>query len=179
MNISRFSTPFARAAKRRHLLAGLGSLTAGGLLGHSTPARAEEHEDDTCPCGWQRVYDHQDDGTALSGSLTALVDAVRAGADVKVAYTRAGEVEWFRACSSATIARLGDGETPVVSCLLTDIPDSELDGSFGRFFAEPFALEWQAYNTTGQRHVVKFDAQTHGVLQNDMDSLPVGWYIRR
>jgi hypothetical protein len=182
MNISRFSSPFASAAKRRHLLLGLGSLSAGGVLSHLTLAHAQDDRDDDCPCGWQLVYEHDDVGTALSGSLSALVDAVRAGADVKVAYTRSAEtgaVEWFRNCGAATIARLRDGETPVVSCLLTDIPDSDLDPSWGRHFIDPFALEWQAYNTTGRRHVVKFDAQTHGVQADDMDNLPLGWYIRR
>jgi hypothetical protein len=185
MNVSQFdrlSKTFANAAKRRHVLLGLGSLTAGGLLGHRQPAHAQDNGEDNCPCGWQRVYENQDDGTALSGDISVLVDAVRSGADVKVAYTRpaeSGDVEWFRTCASATTARLADGETPVVSCLLTDIPDSNLDIDSGRYFVDPFALEWQAYNTTGTRHVVKFNAQTHDLEENEMDNLSIGWYIRR
>lgn len=182
MNISRFPATVASAVKRRHLLVGVGSLSAGGLLGHAPSAHARDDRDDRCPCGWQLVYEHDDVGTALSGSLSTLVDAVRAGADVKVAYTRpaeTGPVEWFRNCGAASIARLRDGETPVVSCLLTDIPDSDLDPSAGRHFIDdPFAVEWQAYNTTGSRHVVTFDAQTHSVVDNERNNLPLGWYVR-
>lgn len=170
------------AAKRRHVLVALGAMGAGGLLGLRLPARAQgqENGERDCPCGWQRVYEHDENGIAVAGDIGALADAVRAGADVKIAYIRpagASVIEWFRTCFSQATTSDGGGE-PVVSCMVTDIPDSDTDLGSGRRFLEPYALEWQAYNTTGRRHQVKFDAQSHGVLEDGFDTLGLAWFIR-
>lgn len=170
------------ASKRRHVLMALGAMTAGGLLGLRQPALAQAQDTDErdCPCGWQQVYEHDENGIAVGGDINALAAAVRAGADVKVAYTRsagAAVLEWFRTCFSPTTSDDGGGE-PVVSCSIVDIPDSDTDLGSGRRFVEPYALEWQAYNTTGRRHSVKFDAQSHGVLDDGFDSLGMAWYVR-
>ncbi len=63
--------------------------------------------------------------------------------------------------------------------MLTDIPDTRLDLAAGRRFDQPFAFEWQAFNTTGVRHLVKFDLRTLNVESDETDALGVTWYARR
>jgi hypothetical protein len=139
-------------------------------------------------CDWEKVYEHAADGSAVSGSLLSLIIAVKLGADVQIRYFRPGvrrirRVEWHRTCSSVTIAEaegglLGGGRH-IVSCAFTDIPDTRLDAGTGRtFIQEPYATEWQLFNTTGMRHMVKFDAQTSAVIADSQDNLGIAWYVR-
>ncbi len=133
-------------------------------------------------CTWKTIYQHDSNGNPVSGSITALVRAVQRGADVQVRYYRpsglAGvqPIEWHRTASSATIAKLQSGRF-IVSCAFVDIPDSNLDSS-GRTFSQPFATEWQVFNTTGMRHVVKLNHVTQAVMAQATDHLGITWYVR-
>jgi hypothetical protein len=152
-------------------------------------------------CCWQKVYEHGANGIVTSGSINVLRDAVYRGADVKVRYrgqTGRLEWDWTRRFASVTVTvdhgNLGKDDTIVVSGVMTDIPDTDLNivrlpgtentpggvgGGGGRSFAQPFALEWHIYNTSGQRQVVKFDAVTHQVVSDDTDQRAMSWYVRR
>jgi hypothetical protein len=137
---------------------------------------------DECNC-WRKVYEHRADGTRVSGSLTDLANAIRYGADVQVRYFFSGpgdlRGEWHRTCFSTTFVEpRGGGGTPIVSCMVTDIPDTQVDFPTGRIFAKPFAFEWQAYNTSGERHVVKFDHQSREVVSETIDRRQIAWYVR-
>lgn len=148
---------------------------------------------------WQKIFENQEDGQG-SGSITGLVSAIRDGADVKVAYDLPGsqDVFWSRPLSSVTVTSIGSSgifsrKSVVVSGIVTDVPDTNVtighrpsgplvfgtrNGTGGRTFAErPFAYEWQIFNSSGQRQVVKFDASTHQVLSNSTSSLRMYWYV--
>jgi hypothetical protein len=133
-------------------------------------------------CSWRKVYEHRADGTRFSGDLDDLVDAVKAGADVQIRYFFSTpfpmQGEWRRTCSSVTYVEHEDEGGPIVSCLITDIPDTQADLTRGRTFAEPFAVEWQAYNTSGTRHVVKFNHRTRDVESDSIDNRQIAWYVR-
>jgi hypothetical protein len=130
------------------------------------------------------VFENAADGTTVSGSLGDLVKAVKAGADVQVRYIRSAsvpgirQVEWHRTSLSSTVAEAATGGTSIVSCLFVDIPDTQLAGGVGRQFIQPFATEWQVFNTTGARQTVKFNHQTSTVISNDSDNLGIAWYVR-
>jgi hypothetical protein len=138
-------------------------------------------------CAWQRIYEHDAAGNAVSGSLLNLIIFVKLGADVQIRYFRPGgerirRFEWRRTTPYVTIAEaegglLGGGRH-IVSCAFTDIPDTAFDASVGRTFVKPFAIEWQAFNTTGARHTVKFDQQTSAVINESHDELGITWYAR-
>lgn len=135
-------------------------------------------------CTWRKVYENAADGSRVSGSLSELVKAVKAGADVQIRYFRSSGVagiqyvEWHRTSSSATIAGAASGGTSIVSCIFVDIPDTQLAGGSGRHFIQPFATEWQVFNTTGVRQTVKFNHQTSAVISDNLDNLGVAWYVR-
>jgi hypothetical protein len=140
--------------------------------------------DNNCSC-WRKVYEHEADGTPLSGVLDDLVNAIKSGGvDVQIGYafrtpTLAGEWrgEWRRTCSSVTYAENRELGVRVVSCMFTDIPDTQLSPS-GRSFPFPIAFEWHSYNTTGQRWVIKFDAQTSTLSGYTANNLRIAWYVR-
>jgi hypothetical protein len=139
--------------------------------------------DNNCSC-WRKVYEHEADGTPLSGDLNDLVDAIKSGGvDIQIGYAFVdGDTrgEWRRTCSSVTYAESDRGQ--VVSCIITDIPDTNLQGLgttiAGRIIPFPLASEWQAYNTSGQRYVVKFDQQTRAILSYTPNRLRIAWYVR-
>lgn len=133
-------------------------------------------------CNWERVYSHSETGVPVTGSRSALVDAITDGADVKIVYGGSfeeGTASWWRTCTSVTIARLHDDPSrAIVSCVFTGIPDTRVT-SAGRLFEEPAAVEWQAFNTTGQRQLVKFDPRTMEVLANETTNEALNWFVRR
>ena len=133
-------------------------------------------------CNWRKVYEHRADGSRFSGNLNDLVDAVKSGADVQIRYFFSTpfplQGEWHRTCSSVTYVEHEDEGRPIVSCMITDIPDTQADLTRGRTFAKPFAFEWQAYNTSGHRHVVKFNHQTRAVISENSDTRQIAWYVR-
>jgi hypothetical protein len=131
--------------------------------------------------GWREVYQNTTDGEPLGGSFRDLVDAVKAGADVKVRYTQPGGIVWFRTLQSVFVSEdLDEATTPEdvpVSGMLTDIPDSENNPN-GRVFSEPFAFEWQIFNTTGRRQTLTFDRQSFTHKNTSVDNLSIGWFVR-
>ncbi len=134
--------------------------------------------DNNCSC-WRTVYEHEADGTPLSGDINDLVDAIKSGGvDVQLGYafiTGDRQGEWRRTCSSVTYFE-GDGG-PVVSCMITDIPDTQLVPA-GRNFPFPLAFEWQAYNTSGARWIVTFHGETRAILGYIYDPVRIAWYVR-
>lgn len=149
---------------------------------------------------WTKVFENSPTG-AGTGSISGLVSLIRQGADLKVGYDLPGppQVFWSRSLSSVTVATIGGGglfnrRSVVVSGVVTDIPDTNLtighrsggvfetffgthNGTGGRSFADrPVAYEWQIFNSSGQRRVVKFDASTHQVLSVDVNNLRLYWY---
>lgn len=135
-------------------------------------------------CIWKIVYQHTADGSRTSGNLNDLVKAVKAGADVQVRYYRSSAIsgidyiEWHRACAAVTLAEADVTGLPIVSCAITDIPDTDFGQGSGRTFNQPYAFEWQVYNTTGRRHTVKFTRTSLDVASDVTDSLGVTWYVR-
>lgn len=135
-------------------------------------------------CTWKNIYENAADGSTVSGSLSDLVKAVKAGADVQVRYIRSSgvagirQVEWHRTSLSATVAEAASGGTSIVSCIFVDIPDTQLAAGAGRQFLQPFATEWQVFNTTGERQTVKFNQQTSTLISNNSDNLGIAWYVR-
>jgi hypothetical protein len=134
-------------------------------------------------CSWVKVYENRADGSVFSGNLGDLVEAIRSGADVQIGYFFAGpglfDGEWRRTCSSVTYVKEEDSGVPtIVSCMITDIPDTQVDLNNGRTFAEPFAYEWQAYNTTGVRQVLKFNQLTGQLISDQTDRRQIGWWVR-
>jgi hypothetical protein len=135
-------------------------------------------------CNYRRVYVHSENGIPMSGSRNELEQAIRDGADVRIRYQFSGPVlsgAWTRTCSSVTIAEPSDAGAAggtIISCIVTDIPDTETDLTTGRTFAKPFAFEVQSYNTSGHRHLVKFDRQTGAVLSESTDRLLISWLVR-
>lgn len=128
-------------------------------------------------CRWKKVYEHRGDGSRVSGDLNELVTAIQAGADVQIGYSFSGGA-WRRTCSSVTYVRSSAPGGAIVSCMITDIPDTQVDVPNGRTFAKPFAFEWQAYNTSGLRHLVKFNNQTRDVVSENIDRRQIAWYVR-
>jgi hypothetical protein len=133
---------------------------------------------------WRKVYENRADGTAFSGDIDDLVDAIEAGADVKVRYFFSSfpiQGQWTRTCSSVTFAEdedSGSAGPRVVSCMVTDIPDTQVDLSQGRRFETPPAVEWQAFNTTGQRQTLEFDQQTGQLVSDTTTNLQMAWFVR-
>jgi hypothetical protein len=140
--------------------------------------------DNNCSC-WRKVYEHDADGNPLSGTLTDLVDAIKSGGvDVQIGYAfRDGETrgEWRRTCPSVTYAENPRGQ--VVSCIITDIPDTQLNDPPGTVAGRiitfpPIAYEWQSYNTSGQRYVVKLENQGGAIIGYTPNRLRIAWYVR-
>lgn len=136
-------------------------------------------------CRWRKVYENRADGTTFSGDLGDFVDAIKSGADVQIRYFFHSpsplQGEWHRTCSSVTFVEDEDsgGAGPqIVSCMVTDISDTQVDLTQGRVFARPPAFEWQAYNTSGVRHSLKFDRKTLNVESDTSDNLQIAWYVR-
>ena len=135
-------------------------------------------------CTWKRIFENAADGSTVYGSLDDLVQAVKAGADVQIRYYRSAglagfrRVEWHRTSHAVTIADADRGGRSIVSCAFTEIPDTDLVAGAGRRFVQPFAAEWQVFNTTGSRHTVKFNHQTSSVIDEFSDSLGIAWYVR-
>lgn len=138
---------------------------------------------------WRKAFEHWGNGQTRSGSIDSLVSAVRKGADVKVTYQLGGggeDILWSRTLSSVTVTRT-DIAT-VVSGVLTDIPDTTVNigpldnnapgGTGGRTFEQPAAYEWQVFNTSGLRTVLKFDAATHQQSSSTSDNLSMAWFVR-
>jgi hypothetical protein len=150
---------------------------------------------------WQKVFENQASGT--SGSIGGLIAAIKGGADVKVAYELTGseEVFWSRPFSSVTIASIGGSglfsrKSAVVSGIVVNIPDTDVtvrhrpssifvpfgtqNGLGGRkFIQRPFSYEWQIFNTSGERHVVKFDAVTQQTQPVSTSALRMHWYVSK
>jgi hypothetical protein len=135
---------------------------------------------DDC-CNWKRVYEHRADGTRIAGSLDHLVTAIKYGADVQIRYNfeasgGLGGV-WRRTCSAVTFVEDQRGGAANVSAIITDIPDTQLQ-RLTRVFAKPFAFEWQAYNTSGEVFLVKFDHETRQVISETANRRQIAWYVR-
>jgi hypothetical protein len=139
---------------------------------------------------WRLVYDHEADGTVRFGNLEDLVFAAQGGQDIKIVYFQLdpninASIVWSRIPSAVTVTRPDEGNT-VVSCIITDIPDTKVIAGplgeevsvTGRFFEQPFAFEWQAFNTTGKRHIVTFDHRTQNATAVDTDNRRIQWYVR-
>ena len=140
---------------------------------------------------WTEIYQNGPNGNRVSGSFDDLKSNVLRGADVKVGYTLTTaegffNFFWRRLCSATVTEELDFPNDPgnterrfTVSGIVTDIPDTDVGpNSTGRVFAEPFAVEWHMFNTSGLRQVVKFDRQTQSVISNTKSFLQISWYIR-
>jgi hypothetical protein len=68
-------------------------------------------------------------------------------------------------------------EDATVSGILTDVFDSESNPN-GRVFSEPFAFEWQIFDTTGRRQTLKFNRQSFTHESTSVDNLSIGWFVR-
>jgi hypothetical protein len=94
---------------------------------------------------WQLIYETDDQGAVVSGSLSGLRAAAMHAADVKVMYY-SGNNWWSRECSSVCV--YGTGRGTVVSATYCEALDTERDGK-GLSLASPVTLEYQIYNSTG------------------------------
>jgi hypothetical protein len=111
------------------------------------------------------------------------VIAVHGGADVQVRYPlfdeRVGRTVWRRTAHHVSVGQESAAGVPVVSCTFVGIPDTNYDLVDGRKFDEdPFAFEWQTFNTTGVRDRVKFEQSTRTVIQHVVDRQQIAWYVR-
>lgn len=123
---------------------------------------------------------------ASTDTLRNFASAVRGGADVKVWLITGTGVVFVRDLPSVAVSQdMGeiivatddalarDGTTeaagpggpfppsgvPTVCGAVTDALDTQLDSTTGRDVDRPLAFEWQAFNTTGRRTVVKWPKQ--------------------
>jgi hypothetical protein len=124
---------------------------------------------------WTLVYRADQNGNPLLGDVLRLRYAVLAGADVKVVYQSQPDGPWWsRSCSSAAVS--GSGPHTVVSAVYMEAADTDEAAGGGLTFAEPFAVEYQIYNSIGTRAFVKsVDGQ---IVVRDLESMALKWYVK-
>ena len=123
---------------------------------------------------WTLIYSSDANGNAVTGSVSALAAAVRSAADVKVLYNPSQGVWWSRYCSSATVR--GTGSASTVAATHMEAADTQGGGEIE--FAAPAAVEYHIYNSNGVRKLLKLNLQTHQVLANQTQRMPMRWYVK-
>jgi hypothetical protein len=123
---------------------------------------------------WSLIYRTNENGDVVSGSLSGLREAVLDAADVKVLYQTQGGTWWSRYCPSVTVG--GSGPSTVVSAVFMHAADT-VSAAGGLAFADPFAIEYHLFNSTGIRAMVKVGANGE-VVDIDRDTLAMRWYVR-
>lgn len=149
------------------------------------------------------VYAHDQNGSAVSGSFSDLVNAALGGDTVRICYERT-DVTWVRTCNSISATEFDLVISPaaptaqmalppqaglrpldwallrniIVTCFMDNAFDTEKAG-FGRKFALPPAFERIIINSSGVRQVLKVSTAGDIVSNPDImeDKLPVSWLV--
>jgi hypothetical protein len=150
------------------------------------------------------VYAHDQNGNAVSGSFSDLVNAALGGETVRVRYERT-DVTWVRTCNSISATEFDLVISPaaptaqmalppqaglgrpldwallrniIVTCFMDNSFDTE-KAEFGRKFALPPAFERIIINSSGVRQVLKVSTVGDIVSNPDImqDRLPVSWLV--
>ncbi|NNC35875.1 MAG: hypothetical protein EX271_06800 [Acidimicrobiales bacterium] len=140
--------------------------------------------------GWEMMYEHEANGAPRSGSFEALHFFVSEGYDVKVRYFqtfRGHDVVWFHNLDQVTAERDPRTAAPTfVAGMIKDNPATTFDLQSGPSFTtgnlivdRPYAKEWQIFNTTGKRRIVKIREKNNALLSTEQKDQRMAWFIRR
>jgi len=118
------------------------------------------------------VFSHDEQGSAISGSIVDLISAVEAGRQIVVGYN-SGDIRWLRTCEHTSI------QDQVVSCYVANVFDTT-DGGGSRTFDNPAAVEAHIFNTTGFNAALKQSFYTGEELSISPNprQRTLDWYAR-
>lgn len=124
---------------------------------------------------WSLIYSTGANGQPLAGDLNDFKSAVLAGADVKLIYWT-GHGWWSRNCNAVNVS--DRARIPVIAATMMEVADTQQTGNGTEFKQNPFAYEFHIYNSTGMRHVMKFDYKDHSLISQDKKTIPIRWYVK-
>lgn len=121
---------------------------------------------------WILAYHHDDSGNAISGTYSALVDAIQAGADVRLGFVPVnGKPTSFR--NPATVAINGN---EVIA--LHQIPTADLDGS-GNLTLLAGLISRELFSTRGKRELEMYHLNGTPYLTKAVQSREIFWFVSK